>query len=77
MRSNSHSSAFDTSRWGKALEDVFQEIAKTFTGCHAQGDTEEETIENIKDAILGCLEVLNQRAQVHDSTEKIVEVALA
>ena len=45
-------------------------------GCHSQGDTEEEAIENIKDAILGCLEALNQRAQTHDRTEKIVEVAL-
>ena len=26
-------------------------------GCHSQGDTEEEALENIKDAILGCLEV--------------------
>ena len=45
-------------------------------GCHSQGDTEEEAIENIKGAILGCLEALNQRAQTHDRTEKIVEVAL-
>ena len=45
-------------------------------GCHSQGDTEEEALENIKDAILGCLEVLNQRAQVHDHTEKVLEVAL-
>jgi predicted RNase H-like HicB family nuclease len=46
-------------------------------GCHSQGDTEGEAIENIKDAITGCLEVLNQRARVHDVTEKLVEVALA
>ena len=45
-------------------------------GCHSQGDTEEEAIENIKDAILGRLEALNQRAQVHDQTEKVIEVAL-
>jgi antitoxin HicB len=45
-------------------------------GCHSQGDTEEEALENIKDAILGCLEVLNQRAQIHDPTEKVLEVAL-
>jgi antitoxin HicB len=45
-------------------------------GCHSQGDTEEEAIENIKDAIQGCLEALNQRVQAHDQTEKIVEVAL-
>ena len=46
-------------------------------GCHSQGDTEEDAMENIKDAITGCLEVLNQRAQVRDATERIVEVALA
>jgi antitoxin HicB len=45
-------------------------------GCHSQGDTEEEAIENIKGAITGCLEVLNQRAQKHDESEKVVEVAL-
>jgi len=46
-------------------------------GCHSQGDTEEEALENIKDAITGCLEALNQRAQAHDVSERIVEVALA
>lgn len=45
-------------------------------GCHSQGDTEEEAIENIKDAIMGCIEALNQRVQIHDVTERIVEVAL-
>ena len=46
-------------------------------GCHSQGDTEEEALENIKDAITGCLEALNQRAQAHDVSERMVEVALA
>jgi antitoxin HicB len=46
-------------------------------GCHSQGDTEEEALENIKDAITGCLEALNERAQARDVTERIVEVALA
>ena len=45
-------------------------------GCHSQGDTEEDAMENIKDAIMGCLEALNQRAMVRDVTERIVEVAL-
>ena len=45
-------------------------------GCHSQGDTEEEAIENIKDAIVGCLEALNQRAQIHDRSERVIEVAL-
>ncbi|MGR3309301.1 MAG: type II toxin-antitoxin system HicB family antitoxin [Candidatus Brocadiales bacterium] len=29
-------------------------------GCHSQGSTMEETIENIKDAIKSCLEVLDK-----------------
>jgi len=28
-------------------------------GCHSQGETVEEALENIKDAIEGCLAVLN------------------
>ena len=31
-------------------------------GCVSQGKTLKEVKENIKDAILGCLEVLNRRA---------------
>ena len=45
-------------------------------GCHSQGDTEEEANKNIKEAITGCLEVLNERAQIRDRSEKIVEVAV-
>jgi predicted RNase H-like HicB family nuclease len=29
-------------------------------GCHSQGDTIEDAIENIKDAIRGCLEALDE-----------------
>ncbi len=29
-------------------------------GCHSQGNTIEEAIENIKDAIKGCLSVLDE-----------------
>jgi predicted RNase H-like HicB family nuclease len=45
-------------------------------GCHSQGDTQEEAIENIKEAILGCLEVLNERVQARDTSEKVIEVAI-
>ncbi|MCX6699006.1 MAG: type II toxin-antitoxin system HicB family antitoxin [Methanomicrobiales archaeon] len=31
-------------------------------GCHSEGDTLEEALENIKDAIVGCVGVLNERA---------------
>lgn len=31
-------------------------------GCHSQGETIEEALDNIRDAISGCIEVLNRRA---------------
>lgn len=34
----------------------------TLPGCHSQGETVEEAVENIKDAITGYLEVLDERA---------------
>jgi len=45
-------------------------------GCHSQGDSEEEALDNIKEAILGCLEALNERAYVHKEDEKLLEVAI-
>ena len=33
-------------------------------GCHSQGNTIEEAIENIKDAIKGCLSVLDEEVSV-------------
>ncbi len=60
------------------LEDGgFNVSCPALPGCHSQGDTEEEAIENIKDAIVGCLEALNERAKKHGKSEKIVEVALS
>jgi len=32
----------------------------TLPGCHSQGDTVEEGLENIKEAIEGCLESLSE-----------------
>jgi len=32
-------------------------------GCHSEGETREEALENIKDAIDGCIAVLNERAR--------------
>ena len=54
----------------------FNVTCPALSGCHSQGDTEEEAIENIKDAIIGCLEALNQRVQVRDESKRVVEVAL-
>ena len=47
------------------------------SGCHSQGDTEEEALDNIREAILGCLEVLNERAneKAHEDS-RILEVAV-
>ncbi len=45
-------------------------------GCHSQGDTVEEAIANIREAIELCLEVLNNRAQAKNPTDQILEVAL-
>jgi len=42
-------------------------------GCISQGRTVEEALENIKDAIQGCLDVLGDRTLIKDS-ERIVEV---
>lgn len=33
-------------------------------GCHSQGNTIEEAIENIKDAIRGCLSVLDEEVTI-------------
>jgi predicted RNase H-like HicB family nuclease len=32
-------------------------------GCVSQGRTKQETLKNIKDAMNGCLQVLNERAE--------------
>ncbi|MDI6739648.1 MAG: type II toxin-antitoxin system HicB family antitoxin [Candidatus Edwardsbacteria bacterium] len=45
-------------------------------GCHSQGDTVEEAISNIKDAITGCLETLNARAVKRKNVYKIAEIAV-
>lgn len=44
-------------------------------GCHSEGETLEESLANIKDAIQGCLAVLNERAQQSQYT-RVMEVTL-
>jgi predicted RNase H-like HicB family nuclease len=44
-------------------------------GCVSQGKTVEEALKNIKDAIQGCLEVLNERIELKGK-EKIMEVVV-
>jgi antitoxin HicB len=38
-------------------------------GCHSQGYTEQEAVENIKDATQGCLDVLNDRVKKEGPAE--------
>ncbi|MCJ7833480.1 MAG: type II toxin-antitoxin system HicB family antitoxin [Deltaproteobacteria bacterium] len=46
-------------------------------GCHSQGETMEEALENIKDAIRGCLEALDEELIPPISRElTFVEVAV-
>ena len=45
-------------------------------GCHSQGDSIEEALENIKDAITGILEVLNEKVITVDAKDKILEVVV-
>ena len=46
-------------------------------GCHSQGDTTEDALENIKEAITGCLDSLaDERTKLLGSQGRIVEVAV-
>jgi predicted RNase H-like HicB family nuclease len=47
-------------------------------GCHSQGETLEEAIKNIKDAIRGCLEALDKDLipAMHNEEELYMEVAI-
>jgi len=44
-------------------------------GCITEGDTMEEVMANLKDAIEGWLDVANNRDAV-DSTDQVVEIAV-
>ena len=46
-------------------------------GCHSQGDTADEALENIKEAIEGCLESLSEeRMGTLSNQGKIIEVTV-
>lgn len=45
-------------------------------GCHSQGDTIDEALENIREAIEACLETLNERARLSSPEDQVLEVAL-
>ena len=46
-------------------------------GCHSQGETIEEALENIKEAIIGCLESLaEERMRQLKEKGRVVEVVV-
>ena len=48
-------------------------------GCVSQGRTKQEALANIKDAMLGCLAVLNERAEREKQrhpTEEVVPITV-
>ncbi|RLG57036.1 MAG: type II toxin-antitoxin system HicB family antitoxin [Candidatus Hydrothermarchaeota archaeon] len=44
-------------------------------GCHSQGDTIEEALKNIREAIEGYLEALNERAK-EEKHGKVLEIVI-
>jgi antitoxin HicB len=63
----------------KAEEGGFNVIVPALDGCYTQGDTEEEALENAKEAIL-CylegLEKLNRIKSFSNADLRVLEVAL-
>jgi len=46
-------------------------------GCHSQGDSTEEALRNIKEAIVGCLDSLaEERTRLLSTPGRIVEVTV-
>jgi predicted RNase H-like HicB family nuclease len=45
-------------------------------GCYSQGETVEELLENIREAMSGVLEVLRERGQEPESNIRILEIAV-
>lgn len=49
-------------------------------GCMTQGETMEELVANAREAIEGCLEVLNERelppSDRHDKTVRVLDIAV-
>ncbi|MEH2079087.1 MAG: type II toxin-antitoxin system HicB family antitoxin [Nostoc sp.] len=58
-----------------AEEGGFWAEVPALPGCITEGDTIEEVIANLKDAIEGWLEVANSR-NVIESTDQVVEIAV-
>ncbi|MHC5611570.1 MAG: type II toxin-antitoxin system HicB family antitoxin [Nostoc sp.] len=58
-----------------AEEGGFWAEVPALPGCITEGDTREEVMANLKDAIEGWLEVANSRNAI-ESTDQVVEIAV-
>jgi predicted RNase H-like HicB family nuclease len=45
-------------------------------GCYSQGDTVEELLSNIREAISGVLEVLREQGREPEANVKVLEIAV-
>lgn len=59
-----------------AEEGGFWAEVPALPGCVTQGETLSELHDNLKEAIRGCLAVLNQREGSKDRVKEIIEVAV-
>jgi len=59
----------------RAEEGGFWAEVPAIKGCYTQGETMEELVENVREAIAGCLEVLNEQAVGSPDTE-LIEVSV-
>jgi predicted RNase H-like HicB family nuclease len=46
------------------------------TGCYSQGETVEELMTNLREAALGCLEVLHEEGRSPDPEVEVADLAL-
>ncbi len=58
----------------KCTEGGFVAFCPVIPGCHSQGETRDETLANIKEAIQGCLEELYESIPTKNC--EIVELAV-
>ncbi len=59
-----------------AEEGGFWAEVPALPGCFTQGETREELLANLKEAIRGCLAVLNERQGSPERVSEIVEVTV-
>ena len=59
-----------------AEEGGFWAEVPALPGCLTQGETREELLANLKEAIRGCLAVLNERQGSPERVSEIVEVTV-